>query len=166
MHSVLTVVQFSAFIYHLFLFILISLRYVRQPSRVFVPSCAAASVCSLITHPAIIRQQLPQPSTALKKWNRQEVCFFLSMIFLAVRKHSAEVLKNHLHQCVSSGNKEDTTTLHLLGLLKELITTFPQSSVKSCCETLLRLMTLSHVVRRHEDCLHIYKTISHSISIN
>ncbi|XP_062852235.1 RRP12-like protein [Trichomycterus rosablanca] len=46
----------------------------------------------------------------------------------------------------AGGNKEDTTTLHVLGLLKELITTFPHSSVKSCCETLLRLMTLSHVL--------------------
>ncbi|XP_053477234.1 RRP12-like protein [Ictalurus furcatus] len=46
----------------------------------------------------------------------------------------------------AGGSKEDTTTLHVLGLLKELITTFPLSSVKSCCETLLRLMTLSHVL--------------------
>uniref|UniRef100_A0AAR2J9F8 Ribosomal RNA-processing protein 12-like conserved domain-containing protein n=1 Tax=Pygocentrus nattereri TaxID=42514 RepID=A0AAR2J9F8_PYGNA len=43
-------------------------------------------------------------------------------------------------------NKEDTTTLHVLGLLKELIATFPLSSVKLCCETLLRVMTLSHVL--------------------
>lgn len=34
--------------------------------------------------------------------------------------------------------------------MKELITTFPLSSVKSCCETLLRVMTLSHMVRRHD----------------
>ncbi|XP_073729478.1 RRP12-like protein [Misgurnus anguillicaudatus] len=46
----------------------------------------------------------------------------------------------------SGGNKEDTTTLHVLGLLKELLSTFPLSSVKSCCETLLRVMTLSHVL--------------------
>ncbi|XP_066534944.1 RRP12-like protein [Hoplias malabaricus] len=46
----------------------------------------------------------------------------------------------------AGGNKEDTTTLHVLGLLKELISTFPLSSVKSCCETLLRVMTLSHVL--------------------
>ncbi|KAI4877623.1 hypothetical protein NFI96_022980, partial [Prochilodus magdalenae] len=43
-------------------------------------------------------------------------------------------------------NKEDTTTLHVLGLLKELIAMFPLSSVKSCCETLLRVMTLGHVL--------------------
>lgn len=47
------------------------------------------------------------------------------------------------------GNKEHTTTLHVLGLLKELLSVFPLSSVKSCCETLLRVMTLSHVVRKH-----------------
>lgn len=46
-----------------------------------------------------------------------------------------------------SGSKEDTTTLHVLGLLKELMGTFPLGAVKSCCETLLRVMTLSHVVR-------------------
>ena len=46
-----------------------------------------------------------------------------------------------------SGSKEDTTTLHVLGLLKELMATFPLGVVKSCCETLLRVMTLSHVVR-------------------
>lgn len=46
----------------------------------------------------------------------------------------------------AGGSKEDTTTLHVLGLLKELINTFPLSSVKSCCETLLRVMTLSHVL--------------------
>lgn len=43
-------------------------------------------------------------------------------------------------------NKEDTTTLHVLGLLKELIGMFPLGAVKSCCETLLRVMTLSHVL--------------------
>uniref|UniRef100_A0A672G431 Uncharacterized protein n=1 Tax=Salarias fasciatus TaxID=181472 RepID=A0A672G431_SALFA len=43
-------------------------------------------------------------------------------------------------------NKEDTTTLHMLGLLKEVIGTFPVGAVKSCCETLLRVMTLSHVL--------------------
>ncbi|KAL6487209.1 hypothetical protein MHYP_G00038350 [Metynnis hypsauchen] len=46
----------------------------------------------------------------------------------------------------AGGNKEDTTTLHVLGLLKELISTFPLGSVKLCCETLLRVMTLSHVL--------------------
>ncbi|XP_008320189.1 RRP12-like protein [Cynoglossus semilaevis] len=46
----------------------------------------------------------------------------------------------------AGGTKEDTTTLHILGLLKELIGTFPLAAVKSCCETLLRVMTLSHVL--------------------
>ncbi|XP_035027985.1 RRP12-like protein [Hippoglossus stenolepis] len=46
----------------------------------------------------------------------------------------------------AGGSKEDTTTLHMLGLLKELIGTFPQGAVKPCCETLLRVMTLSHVL--------------------
>ncbi|KAM6916699.1 RRP12-like protein [Xenentodon cancila] len=46
----------------------------------------------------------------------------------------------------AGGSKEDTTTLHVLCLLKELIGTFPLAAVKSCCETLLRVMTLSHVL--------------------
>uniref|UniRef100_A0A8C2WT75 Ribosomal RNA processing 12 homolog n=1 Tax=Cyclopterus lumpus TaxID=8103 RepID=A0A8C2WT75_CYCLU len=46
----------------------------------------------------------------------------------------------------AGGSKEDTTTLHVLGLLKELMGTFPLGAVKSCCETLLRVMTLSHVL--------------------
>uniref|UniRef100_A0A8C7QQT5 Ribosomal RNA processing 12 homolog n=1 Tax=Oncorhynchus mykiss TaxID=8022 RepID=A0A8C7QQT5_ONCMY len=46
----------------------------------------------------------------------------------------------------AGGSKEDTTTLHVLGLLKDLMVTFPLNAVKSCCETLLRVMTLSHVL--------------------
>ncbi|KAM9847722.1 RRP12-like protein [Aulostomus maculatus] len=46
----------------------------------------------------------------------------------------------------AGGSKEDTTTLHVLGLLKELMVTFPLGAVKPCCETLLRVMTLSHVL--------------------
>ncbi|KAG9341086.1 hypothetical protein JZ751_019840 [Albula glossodonta] len=46
----------------------------------------------------------------------------------------------------AGGNKEDTTTLHVLGMLKELLSGFPLTAVKSCCETLLRVMTLSHVL--------------------
>ncbi|KAK5616046.1 pre-rRNA processing protein [Crenichthys baileyi] len=46
----------------------------------------------------------------------------------------------------AGGSKEDTTTLHVLCLLKELMGAFPLGAVKSCCETLLRVMTLSHVM--------------------
>lgn len=44
------------------------------------------------------------------------------------------------------GSKESTTTLHMLTLLKDLLPCFPEGMVKSCSETLLRVMTLSHVV--------------------
>lgn len=44
------------------------------------------------------------------------------------------------------GSKEATTTLHLLTLLQDLLPCFPEGLVKSCSETLLRVMTLSHVV--------------------
>ncbi|XP_040291346.1 RRP12-like protein isoform X1 [Bufo bufo] len=45
----------------------------------------------------------------------------------------------------SGGSKEATTTLHMLTLLKDVLPCFPVSLVKSCCETLLKVMTLSHV---------------------
>ncbi|XP_051837739.1 RRP12-like protein [Antechinus flavipes] len=46
----------------------------------------------------------------------------------------------------SGGSKEATTTLHVLTLLAELLPCFPAGMVKSCSETLLRVMTLSHVL--------------------
>ncbi|XP_004409533.1 PREDICTED: RRP12-like protein isoform X2 [Odobenus rosmarus divergens] len=46
----------------------------------------------------------------------------------------------------SGGSKEATTTLHILTLLKDLLPCFPEGLVKSCSETLLRVMTLSHVL--------------------
>ncbi|XP_006831264.1 PREDICTED: RRP12-like protein isoform X3 [Chrysochloris asiatica] len=46
----------------------------------------------------------------------------------------------------SGGSKEATTTLHMLTLLKDLLASFPEVLVKSCSESLLRVMTLSHVL--------------------
>uniref|UniRef100_A0A4W3IP71 Ribosomal RNA processing 12 homolog n=1 Tax=Callorhinchus milii TaxID=7868 RepID=A0A4W3IP71_CALMI len=46
----------------------------------------------------------------------------------------------------SGGSKEATSTLHVLSLLREVLPCFPISCVKSCCETLLRVMTMSHMV--------------------
>ncbi|KAJ8361402.1 hypothetical protein SKAU_G00179270 [Synaphobranchus kaupii] len=46
----------------------------------------------------------------------------------------------------AGGSKEHTTTLHVLGLLKDLLSGFPLGAVKLCCETLLRVMTLSHML--------------------
>ncbi|XP_067909346.1 RRP12-like protein [Heterodontus francisci] len=46
----------------------------------------------------------------------------------------------------SGGSDEGTTALHVLCLLKDVLPCFPVSCVKSCCETLLRVMTLSHVM--------------------
>lgn len=44
------------------------------------------------------------------------------------------------------GSREATTTLHMLTLLKDMLPCFPEALVKSCSETLLRVMTLNHVV--------------------
>ncbi|KFQ61895.1 RRP12-like, partial [Pelecanus crispus] len=46
----------------------------------------------------------------------------------------------------AGGTKEATTTLHILALLRDLLPCFPAAMVKTCCETLLRVMTLSHVL--------------------
>ncbi|KAM7330209.1 hypothetical protein ACRRTK_011822 [Alexandromys fortis] len=46
----------------------------------------------------------------------------------------------------SGGAREATTTLHMLTLLKDMLPCFPEALVKSCCETLLRVMTLNHVL--------------------
>ncbi|XP_054238178.1 RRP12-like protein isoform X3 [Indicator indicator] len=46
----------------------------------------------------------------------------------------------------AGGTKEATTTLHVLALLQDLLPCFPAAVVKTCCETLLRVMTLSHVL--------------------
>ncbi|NXV71023.1 RRP12 protein, partial [Atlantisia rogersi] len=46
----------------------------------------------------------------------------------------------------AGGTREATTTLHVLALLRDLLPCFPAAVVKTCCETLLRVMTLSHVL--------------------
>uniref|UniRef100_A0A8C8R7I7 Ribosomal RNA processing 12 homolog n=1 Tax=Pelusios castaneus TaxID=367368 RepID=A0A8C8R7I7_9SAUR len=46
----------------------------------------------------------------------------------------------------AGGTKEATTTLHVLTLLRDLLPCLPLAMVKSCCETLLRVMTLSNVL--------------------
>ncbi|NXG17389.1 RRP12 protein, partial [Grallaria varia] len=46
----------------------------------------------------------------------------------------------------AGGAKEATTTLHVLALLRDILPCFPAAMVKTCCETLLRVMTLSHVL--------------------
>uniref|UniRef100_A0A7N5JM73 Ribosomal RNA processing 12 homolog n=1 Tax=Ailuropoda melanoleuca TaxID=9646 RepID=A0A7N5JM73_AILME len=46
----------------------------------------------------------------------------------------------------AGGSKEATTALHMLTLLKDVLPCFPEGLVKSCSETLLRVMTLSHVL--------------------
>ena len=59
--------------------------------------------------------------------------------------HRGEWAGGSAPSCVP-GSKEATTTLHLLTLLRDLLPCFPEGLVKSCSETLLRVMTLSHVV--------------------
>ncbi|XP_077992398.1 RRP12-like protein [Glandiceps talaboti] len=46
----------------------------------------------------------------------------------------------------TGGSGEGHVTLHVLGLLKDILAVFPQTSLKSTCETMLRVMTLSNVL--------------------
>ncbi|XP_059586238.1 RRP12-like protein isoform X2 [Alligator mississippiensis] len=46
----------------------------------------------------------------------------------------------------AGGTKEATTTLHVLTLLRDLLPCLPAAATKTCCETLLRVMTLGHVL--------------------
>ncbi|NWZ22393.1 RRP12 protein, partial [Asarcornis scutulata] len=46
----------------------------------------------------------------------------------------------------AGGAKEATTTLHVLSLLRDVLPCCPAAVVKTCCETLLRVMTLSHML--------------------
>ncbi|XP_038070845.1 RRP12-like protein [Patiria miniata] len=46
----------------------------------------------------------------------------------------------------SGGAGEVATTMHVLGLLKDIMSCLSQNSLKSACETILRLMTLSNVL--------------------
>nr|XP_006820689.1 PREDICTED: RRP12-like protein-like [Saccoglossus kowalevskii] len=46
----------------------------------------------------------------------------------------------------TGGAGEPRATLHVLGLLKDILGVFPQTSLRATCETLLRVMTLSNVL--------------------
>uniref|UniRef100_A0A6P7FHR4 RRP12-like protein n=1 Tax=Diabrotica virgifera virgifera TaxID=50390 RepID=A0A6P7FHR4_DIAVI len=47
---------------------------------------------------------------------------------------------------VSSVQAGQTTILHVLGLLKEIISKFSKHHIKTCCETILKLMTLNYPI--------------------
>ncbi|VEN57553.1 unnamed protein product [Callosobruchus maculatus] len=47
---------------------------------------------------------------------------------------------------VSSVQAGQTTILHTLGLMKDIITKFSKSHIKACCETILRLMSLNYPI--------------------
>ena len=46
------------------------------------------------------------------------------------------------------GEGEVAITLHVLGLLADILGTFPHNSLKATCETILRVMTLANVVSK------------------
>jgi hypothetical protein len=54
--------------------------------------------------------------------------------------------KDHEVYYMILGMGEAIDTLHTLSLLKQVLPVFPQNSVKTVCETILKVMTLSNVV--------------------
>ena len=59
-----------------------------------------------------------------------------------------EVLKKLLSSFDFLGQGEVAITLHVLGLLADILGAFPQNSLKATCETILRVMTLANVVSK------------------
>ncbi|CAC5426030.1 RRP12 [Mytilus coruscus] len=57
---------------------------------------------------------------------------------------TAKYCIQQIEQCGGTGEALDT--LHTLALLKDILAQFPLNSMKSCCETILRMMTLSNVM--------------------
>ena len=48
----------------------------------------------------------------------------------------------HVTSVINNSGPGDNTVLYMLALLREILPTFPKSQTKTCCETILRLMTL------------------------
>nr|XP_032825258.1 RRP12-like protein [Petromyzon marinus] len=46
----------------------------------------------------------------------------------------------------NGGTGDATATLHVLGLLKEVVPCLPTQSLKACCESVLRMLALGHVL--------------------
>ncbi len=51
-----------------------------------------------------------------------------------------------------AGVGDALNSLHVLSLLKDVLGDFPKSSVKSVCETILKVMTVSNVVSCQQTC--------------
>ena len=51
----------------------------------------------------------------------------------------------HCITTISSSAPGDNTVLYMLALLKEILPSFSKAHTKTCCETILRLMTLGSV---------------------
>lgn len=70
-------------------------------------------------------------------------CNYVNKRFFKINKTSSPQVKN----TIVSGGKDASGTLHILELLKYVLAVLPPQGLKSACETVLRVMTLSHVVR-------------------
>ncbi|KAL3864637.1 hypothetical protein ACJMK2_006302, partial [Sinanodonta woodiana] len=59
---------------------------------------------------------------------------------------AASITAKYCIHIIEQSGGEAIDTLHVVSLLKDVLSVFPQNYVKSCCETILRLMTLSNVM--------------------
>lgn len=55
---------------------------------------------------------------------------------------AAAAAAQHCTSLISNSAPGDNTVLYMLALLRELLPSFPKAHTKTCCETILRLMTL------------------------
>ncbi|XP_013379809.1 RRP12-like protein isoform X2 [Lingula anatina] len=90
-----------------------------------VRKAAHHAVCSVLKGSSFMTQGDPPPSHPAAS---------------ATAKHCIQ----HIEECGGTGEASDT--LHILGLLKDILHVFPHNSLKSTCETVLRVMTLSNVM--------------------
>ncbi|KAL5020867.1 hypothetical protein ScPMuIL_000022 [Solemya velum] len=90
----------------------------------------------------------------VRKSAHQAVCIVLKgSLFMTTgdtaTHHPAAIItaKHCISEIESCGGSERSTdTLHILGLLKDILGVLPHTSVKSLCETILRVLTLGSVM--------------------
>lgn len=129
--------------------ILVPICFPFRSVRLLSTECAqfsrAVTSCLVKRPPPIILLPSPLPSSASRRLRSLEV----RQLGLGQVEGKYRRIRSKTPLCLP-GSKEATTTLHMLTLLKDMLPCFPEGLVKSCSETLLRVMTLNHVVRaRH-----------------
>uniref|UniRef100_A0A803VGB7 Ribosomal RNA processing 12 homolog n=1 Tax=Ficedula albicollis TaxID=59894 RepID=A0A803VGB7_FICAL len=133
---------------------LLNLVLKRVPSPVLIKKFSDASKAFM----NIVSSQACSSSTSALRWVRKAAQYGVCSVLRGSEFMFGDAAPEHhpaapstAKFCVqeiekAGGAKEATTTLHVLALLRDVLPCFPAAVVKTCCETLLRVMTLSHVL--------------------